>query len=117
MVTIGQMPAKCKGFFRGLRSHFAAPAWDHFWRLVLAITISRGSTIDQLARLLRGSTHRTNHGEFLWRSYWSESWALQQIALDTLKRLRRRRDRRCYFILDETQTLKRAKKMAGVRKL
>jgi SRSO17 transposase len=118
MLTIGRMPAKCKGFFKGLQDHFAGPAWGHFWGLVLAMTIAPASTtIDQLTRLLRGSTHRTNHGEFLWRSHWNESWALQQIALDTLKRLRRKRDPRCYFILDETQTLKRAKKMAAVRKL
>lgn len=117
MLTIGRMPAKCKGFFKGLQDHFAGPAWGHFWGLVLAMTISQAGTIDRLARLLRNSTHRTNHGEFLWRSHWNESWVLQQIALDTLKRLRRKRDRRCYLILDETQILKRAKKMAGVRKL
>lgn len=117
MLTIGRMPARCKGFFKGLHNHFAGRAWGHFWGLVLAMTISQGSTIDRLARLLRHSTHRTNHGEFLWRSRWDESWALQQIALDTLKHLRRKCDRRCYFIVDETQTLKRAKKMAGVRKL
>lgn len=117
MFTIGRIPAQCKGFFKGLRHRFAAPAWDHFWGLVLAITIAPTATIDQLTRLLRGSTHRTNHGEFLWRSRWEESWVLQQIALDTLKRLRRRGHPPCYFILDDTQTLKRAKKMAGVRNL
>ena len=77
MVTIGRMPAKCKGFFKGLQNHFSGQAWGHFWGLVLAMTIGQGSTIDRLARLLRNSTHRTNHGEFLWRSHWDESWALQ----------------------------------------
>jgi hypothetical protein len=117
MITIGKIPSECKGFFKDLKNHFAAKAWDHFWGLVLAMTIAHGSTIDRLARMLRGSTHRTNHGEFLWRSDWSESAVLQQIALDTLKRLRRKNGGSCYLIIDETQTLKRAKKMFGVRKL
>jgi len=117
MVTIGRMPRKIKGFFTPLESCFALRAWGHFWGLVLAMCISHGSTIDRLAKLLRGSTHRTNHGEFLWRSRWSEAAVIEEIALDTLKRLRRKNGGPCYLIIDETQTLKRAKKMSGVRKL
>ena len=117
MITIGRIPRKTQAFFRGVAGHFSVPAFRHFWGLVLAMTIGHGSTIDRLVRLLRGSTHRTNHGEFLWRSDWSESAVLQQIALDTLRRLARKNAGPCYLILDETQTLKRAKKMAGVRKL
>jgi len=117
MVTIGRIPRETQGFFRGLAGFFSHGAFGHFWSLVLAMTISNASTIDRLAKLLRGSTHRTNHGEFLWRSDWSESAVLQQVALDTLRRLHRRNAGPCYLIIDETQTLKRAKKMAGVRKL
>ena len=117
MITIGHIPQKTKGFFKGLAGHFSHRAFGHFWGLVLAMTISHGSTIERLAKLLRGSTHRTNHGEFLWRSDWSESAVLQQIALETLRRLYRRDAGACYLIIDETQTLKRAKKMSGVRKL
>jgi len=117
MVTIGQIPRIAKAFFRPLRSHFAEPAWGHFWRLVLAITVSDGCTLDRLAKKLRGSTHRTNHGEFLWRSVWDESAVMQQIALDLLRSLYRKDAGPCYLILDDTQTLKRAKKMAGVGKL
>jgi SRSO17 transposase len=117
MITIGTIPSKCRAFFCSLPSHFTTRAWDHFWGLVLAMTIGHASTVERLAKLLRGSTHRTNHGEFLWRSDWSESAVLQQVALDTLKRLHRKDGGPCYLILDETQTLKRAKKMSGVRKL
>ena len=63
MITIGRIPDKSKAFFRGLPRHFAARAWGHFWGLVLAMTIGHASTIERLAKLLRGSTHRTNHGE------------------------------------------------------
>ena len=117
MVTIDRIPNKARAFFRPLQKHFSDPAWGHFWALVMAITISHGSTIERLVKVLRGSTHRTNHGEFLWRSAWDQSWVVRAIALDTLKRLYSKKDRRCYFIIDDTQTLKRAKKMAGVGKL
>jgi len=121
MVTIGKIPRKCRRFFRPIRGHFAFGGFDHFWQLVLAITISHAATIERLAQLLRGpdATHRTNHGEFLWRSDWDESRTLREIALDLLRRLDRTgvQDKRCYFLLDDTQTLKRAKKMQGVGKL
>ena len=117
MITIGYIPRKTKAFFKGLAGHFSHGAFGHFWGLVLAMTISHGSTIERLAKLLRGSTHRTNHGEFLWRSDWSESDVLQQVAMDTLRRLYRKDAGPCYLIIDETQTLNRAKKMSGVRKL
>lgn len=118
MITIGQIPPKTKAFFNTVKNEFTKQAFDHFWGLVLAMTISHGSTIDRLAKWLRNSTHRTNHGEFLWRSVWSESWVIQEIALDTLRRARRKKKaRKCYLIIDDTQTLKRAKKMEGVGKL
>lgn len=121
MVTIARMPSSGKRFFRPVRGHFHARGFDHFWMLVLAVTVCQGATLDRLARLLRGgrATHRTNHGEFLWRSDWDESWVMRQIALDTLGQLQRMgiKDQRCYLILDDTQTLKRAKKMQAVGKL
>lgn len=117
MIAIGRIPQKAQAFFRPLRQHFGHAAWSHFWALVLAITVSHGATIDRLAKTLRGSTHRTNHGEFLWRSVWDGSWVIQQIALDTLKRLYSPQDRNLLLIIDDTQTLKRAKKMAAVGKL
>ena len=117
MFTIDRIPKKVKDFFQPLKKHFTEPAWGHFWALVMAITVSHGTTLERLVKTLRGSTHRTNHGEFLWRSAWEESWVIREIALDTLKRLYRRKDRHCYFIIDDTQTLKRAKKMDAVGKL
>jgi SRSO17 transposase len=121
MVTIGRIPSVCKRFFRPAKGHFHAGGFNHFWQLVVAMTISHGATIGRLADLLRGddATHRTNHGEFLWRSDWDEAWVIRQIALDLLKQLRRQgvTDTQAYLILDDTQTLKRAKKMQGVGKL
>jgi hypothetical protein len=117
MITIGRIPQMMQPFFKTVQDHFARPAWKHFWGLVLAMTVACGSTVQRLAKLLRNATHRTNHGEFLWRSDWNESCVLQEIALDTLRRLHSKDAGPCYLIIDETQTLKRGKKMAGVRKL
>jgi len=117
MITIGKIPRKLKSFFKPIHKHFGQRPWGHFWALVLAITISHGATIDKLAKALRGSTHRTNHGEFLWRSCWDDSIIMQQIALDMLLSLFNRKDRQLFLIVDDTQTLKRAKKMDAIGKL
>jgi hypothetical protein len=117
MITIGKIPQKLQRFFRPIKNRFSQRAYEHFWALVLAITISNAATIDRLSKALRNSTHRTNHGEFLWRSIWSDSDVMQNIALDMLHSLFVSKDRRLFFIIDDTQTLKRAKKMAAVGKL
>ena len=67
MITIGRIPRETQAFLRGLARHFSRRAFGHFWGLVLALTVSHGATIERLAKRLRGSTHRTNHGEFLSR--------------------------------------------------
>ncbi len=117
MITIGTIPKKLQRFFKPVSEHFGKPARHHFWGLVIAITVSHGATIERLSQALRGSTHRTNHGEFLWRSVWDESIVMQQIAIDLLRSLLNRKDKDLFFIIDETQTLKRARKMAAVGKL
>ena len=66
--------------------------------------------------MLREHTHRTNDGEFLWRSHWDEAEVLRAIALQQFSRLYRKGET-IYFIIDDTQTLKRAKRMEAVGKL
>jgi len=118
MLTIGSMPRKIKSFFQRYHTAFTRPAWSHFWRLVLAMCLTHGCTIEKLVRAMRSPCHRTKHGEFLWKSRWDHAWVIQAIALDLLKRLRRcGEEQTIYFIIDETQTIKRAKKMAAVGKL
>jgi hypothetical protein len=117
MITIGRIPRRLQTFFRSVQGHFTTPAFRHFWSLVVAITVAQVSTIGRLVRLLRDTTHRTNHGEFLWRSRWNASAVMEQIALDLLRSLQKSNAGPCYLILDDTQTLKRAKKMAGVGRL
>jgi hypothetical protein len=114
MITIGKIPQKVKRFFKPVKKQVSQHVYGYIWSMILAISIGHNSTIDRLVRLLRNCTHRTNHGEFLWRSDWNESAIMQQIALDMLTGLLRRRDNDLFFIIDDTQTLKRAKKMAAV---
>ena len=116
MLTIGRMPQKVKRFFHPLR-RLGDHVYQYYWGLTLALCVGQTGTIERLVELLRGVTHRTNHGEFLWRSEWDESPVMRAIALDTLKRLYRKDCPDCYFIIDDTQTLKQAKKMQAVGKL
>ena len=82
----------------------------------MAMAVGVEHTVGRLNRLLRGHTHRTNDGEFLWRSHWDEAEVLRAIALQQFSRLYREGDT-IYFIIDDTQTLKRAKQMEAVGKL
>ena len=118
MITIGIMPQKVQRFFKPIKRLVTEHVYGYFWSMILAVCISsHGSTIDPLVKLLRNRTHRTNHGEFLWRSDWNESVITQEIALDMLRSLLRRKHNDLFVIIDDTQTLKRAKKMAAVGKL
>ena len=117
MITIGKIPKNLQSFFKRVKRQISEHAYSYFWSMVLSICISHGSTIDRLVKSLRNATHRTNHGEFLWRSNWDDSVVMQQIALDMLRSLFRKKDKHLFFIIDDTQTLKRAKKMQAVGKL
>ena len=73
-------------------------------------------TVGRLNGLLRAHTHRTNDGEFLWRSHWDEWEVLRAIALQQFGRLYRQGET-IYFIINDTQTLKRSKRIQAVGKL
>jgi SRSO17 transposase len=117
MITIGKIPKKLQSFFKPVKRQLSEHVYSYFWSMVLSICISHGSTIERLVKSFRNATHRTNHGEFLWRSNWDESVVIQQIALDMLRSLFTKKDKNLFFIIDDTQTLKRAKKMQAVGKL
>jgi len=87
LITIGRIPRRLRKFFHAVRDRFTTPAFGHLWSLVPAITVAQVSTIGRLVKLLRDSTHRTNHGEFLWRSRWNASAVMERIALDLLRSL------------------------------
>ena len=117
MITIGKIPQKVQPFFKPTRNSLSAHVYNYYCNLVIAICISHGSTIQKLVNLLRGSTHRTNHGEFLWRSKFDEMAVVQTQASSILKRLYKKGCKNCMLIIDDTQTIKRAKKMQAVGKI
>ena len=87
MLTIGKIPRKATAFFRPIKRSVTAHIYSYYCPLVIAICISHRTTIDRLVKLLRNTTHRTNHGEFLWRSDFDEMAVVAQQALGMLKRL------------------------------
>ena len=95
-------------FFHLQRRFFSKPAWPHFGGLVMAMSVGVEHTVGRLNRLLRGHTHCTNDGEFLWRSHWDEWEVLRAIAWQQFSRLYRPGEP-IYLVIDDTQTLKRAK--------
>jgi len=116
MLTIGHLPRCLSRFFHPARRHFRKPAWPHFWGLVTGMAMGTEHTIERLNGLLRLHTHRTNDGEFLWRSDFDEAGVLRGMALRLLNRVWRKAEP-IYVVIDETQTLKRAKRMEAVGKL
>jgi len=96
MITIGKIPQKVKSFFRPVHQQVSAHVYAYYCHLALALCIS--------------------HGEFLWRSRFDEM-AVRAQALNLLKHLRHKNDKQCLLILDDTQTIKRAKKMEAVGKI
>lgn len=117
MITIGKIPKKVQTFFKPTRNALSAHVYSYYCNLVMAICISHGSTIQRLVNLLRNSTHRTNHGEFLWRSEFDEMAVVESQTFGLLKRLYKKGCKQCMLIIDDTQTIKRAKKMQAVGKI
>jgi len=117
MITIGKIPQKVNLFFKPIQTTVSAHVYAYYCSLVVAMCISHASTIERLVELLRGSPHRTNHGEFLWRSAFDEMAVVESQALTMLKRLYKKSCKNCLLIIDDTQTIKRAKKMQAVGKI
>ena len=105
MITIGKIPQKVKAFFQPNKNRVSAHVYSYYCNLVLAICLSHRSTIGRLVTLLRNATHRTNHGEFLWRSEFDARAIVNGQAGGILKRLYHKRCKDCLLLLDDTQTI------------
>ena len=117
MLTIGKIPKKVKSFFDPIKNNFSDHIYKYYSTLAVAICISHSSTIERLVNLIRGSTHRTNHGEFLWKSQFDEMAIVAGQAKWLLKKLYKKGCKDCLLIIDDTQVIKRAKKMQAVGKI
>ena len=117
MLTIGKIPQKATAFFKPIKHSVSAHVYAYYCRLVVAMCVSHGSTIERLVKIMRHATHRTNHGEFLWRSEFDEMAVVGRQAIGMLRSLYKKRCKQCLLIIDDTQTIKRAKKMQAVGKI
>jgi len=117
VITIGRIPRKPQSFFKPVKREVSEHAYRYLWSMVSAICISNGSTIERLAKALCNSTHRTNHGQIFWRSPWNSSGVMQQIALELPVSLPATADRLLFLVIDDTRSLKRARKMDAGGKL
>ena len=52
MITIDKIPGKLQSFFEPVKAHIAQRAWEHFWALIMAITICQvGSSVSEAYRV------------------------------------------------------------------
>jgi hypothetical protein len=72
MITIGEIPQKVKSFFQPVQTVVSAHVYAYYCNRVIALCVSHSGTIQRLVERLRNCPHRTNHGEFLWRSAFDE---------------------------------------------
>jgi hypothetical protein len=117
MITIGKIPKKVKLFFKPIQNQVSAHVYNYYCSLALAICLSHVATIQRLVDLLRSSKHRTNHGEFLWRSKFNEIALVQSQAVYLIEKLYKKGCKNCLLIIDDTQTIKRTRKMQAVGKI
>jgi SRSO17 transposase len=117
MITVGKIPQKVKPFFKPIKNHVSTHVYNYYVSLVVAMCISHKATLERLVKRLRNTTHRTNHGEFLWRSEFDEMALVGHQAISMLKRLYQKGYKQCLLIIDDTQTIKRARKMQAVGKI
>jgi len=117
MITVGKIPQKVKPFFKPIKKHVSAHVYSYYTSMVMAMCISHKATLERLVKRLRNTTHRTNHGEFLWRSEFDEMALVSHQAIRMLKRLYQKGYKQCLLIIDDTQTIKRARKMQAVGKI
>ena len=114
-MIIDAPPRFVQAFFRPVRSRLTKPQFRHLWTLVLGILLNpRRAKLIHLAEVWPGHTHRTAHRVFLSRAEWDAHGLLNTESEHLLRRMKPRRGKTLYLILDDTRIPKRGKKMFGV---
>jgi SRSO17 transposase len=117
-MTIQQLPAFLKPFFRSMYLELTRPQYAHLWSLMLAIALNlRSSKLVHLTRLLPFSTHRTRHGAFLASAGIDSPRLLQETVMRLVKRFNPRPGEVIELILDDHRIAKRGKKMDRISKI
>ena len=112
MIRIGKIPTKVKPFFDTLRIYFTKRQWEHFYKIVLAITIAYGrKNIKNLYRHMNAETHRQKVNEFLTDSPWDGEEVLQETSLSILYSLKPRKGDLLEILIDPSGKGKRGSQM------
>lgn len=118
MPKISRFPFFGKRFFRQARKMLGSCAFQHLWRLVVAIAAMHGRrSLKRIEDLIGKDRTRQAISHFLTQSEWDAPALLWQSALGTLKQLGFRAGDLLYLILDDTQKRKRGKRMAAISKI
>lgn len=118
MPKITRFPFFGKRFFRQARKMLGCCAFQHLWRLVVAIAAMHGRrSLKRIEDLIDKERTRQAISHFLTQAEWDAPALLWQSALDTLRQLGFRAGDMLHLILDDTQKRKRGKRMAAVSKI
>lgn len=118
MPRMGKFPVFGKRFFRRARKLIGSCHFAHFWRVVVVLAAANGRrSLSRMEEAAKGRRSRQAISHFLTQAEWDAPEVLRQTAIDTLKALGWREGQRVYFVIDDTQKRKRAKRMDAVSKI
>jgi len=116
VMTFSNIPHKVDSIFKSIRLNVSSHVHTYYCYLIMALHLSYSGTIQQIVNRLRNSFHRTNHGEFLCRSVFDGRAVVQTQALAMLKHSYKKYCKYCLLIIDDSQTIKHAKKIQMIWK-
>lgn len=118
MPKITRFPFFGKRFFRQARKLLGSCAFQHLWRVVVAIAAMQGRrSLARIEALTDKQRTRQAVSHFLTQAEWDAPALLWQSALATLRQMGFRAGDLLHLILDDTQKRKRGKQMAAVSKI
>jgi len=109
-------PEFLQGFLAAVASLLTVPQFQLLRQLSLAWLMGCGGKMIRAARLTKGR-HRTSLARFLNKSSWDATSISTMLLLRVLRFLRPRMGEFIYLLIDDTRMAKRARKMAGVKKI
>jgi hypothetical protein len=115
---MGRFPPFGKRFFRRARKLVGCCAFQHLWRVVIALAAMQGRhSLNRMQGLFRGRRTRQAIADFLKKAAWKAPEVLRAQALDLLAQLGCRSGDQVYVLLDDTQKRKRGRRMDALKKI
>lgn len=115
LMKIVEIPEDVRQLFDPFREVFSRPQFKHFVRLVLGLILpsSKNKTIQAISQRYCQGTDRSCLTRFLERSPWSVEAAVNKALKLMYRRLPRPKGGLLYLIIDDSETEKTGKKIAG----